>query len=202
MPQPNPPAPEASDRSLLFRLKAGSEDAAVLLYARYARRLRELAQAQCSAALAGQVEPEDVVQSVFGSFFRGASQGFYELPAGEELWRLFLVMALNKIRERSRYHRSAKRDVRRTVGGDVYELSLANVAAQDEAAAVLLQMSMDEALSRLGDAHRQVIRLRVEGYEVAEIAGRLGRSKRSTERLLQEARQHLAIHLTEEDPSP
>src|SRR5262249_1176258 len=150
------------------------------LYARYARRLRDLAQAQCSADLARQVEVEDVVQSVFGSFFRGASQGFYELPDGEELWRLFLVIALNKIRERVRFHRAATRDLRRTVAGEAYELSLEQVAARDEAAAALLELTMDEALAELSEPHREVIRLRVEGHDVAEIASLIGRSKRST----------------------
>src|SRR5215207_2810365 len=154
--------PEPSDRSLLFRLRAGSEDAAVQLYARYARRLCELARAQCSAELKRQVEVEDVVQSVFGSFFRCASQGYYELPGGEELWRLFLVIALNKIRERSRFHRSAKRDLRRTVAGQAYELSLEHVAARDEAAAALLEISMEDALEQLYGQHREVIRLRIE----------------------------------------
>jgi RNA polymerase sigma-70 factor (ECF subfamily) len=190
------PPGEPSDRSLLVRLRAGSEEAAVVLYGRYARRLRELAQAQCSAELARQVEAEDIVQSVFRSFFSGASEGCYDLPDGEELWRLFLVIALNKIRARSRFHRAARRDVRRTVSGESFDVSLEAVAGRDESAAALLEITMHEALEQLSEDHRQAIRLRIEGHEVAEIAARIGRSKRSAERLLQEARQHLAIHLS------
>ena len=39
--------------------------------------------------------------------------------------------------------------------------------------------------------HRQIIELRIESYEVAEIAEKVGRSKRTVERLLQECRKQL-----------
>src|SRR5579884_2141861 len=113
----NPEVPdmnEISDASLLRRLRQGSEDAATQLYLRYAHRLRALARAQSSPELARRVEAEELVQSIFGSFFRAAGAGHYDVPVGEELWKLFLVIALNKIRAKGNYHRAAKRDVRQT----------------------------------------------------------------------------------------
>jgi RNA polymerase sigma-70 factor (ECF subfamily) len=197
------PPPEPTDRSLLERFRQGSQDAATQLYRRYAQQLRELAGARCSARLASVVEPDDIVQSVFGSFFRAASQGVYQLPAGEELWKLFLVIALNKIRVRARYHKAARRDLARTVtGGEAYELSLQAVAEGGEAAEALLQMAVDDALDRLPERHRQAIRLRVEGYEVSEIAAMTRRSLRSTERLLQESRARLAELLSRDEEAP
>jgi RNA polymerase sigma-70 factor (ECF subfamily) len=198
----NGPAPtEPTDQSLLLRFRQGSQDAATQLYRRYAQRLRELASAQCSRDLARRVDADDIVQSVFGSFFRRASEGCYDLPDGEELWRLFLVMALNKVRAKARYHRAARRDLRRTLDGPGYEVSVESVAGTDDAAGVLLHLTMEEALDQLPPAHREAIRLRIEGHEVDEIAARIGRSLRSTERLLQEARQRLAILLSPDEPS-
>ena len=110
--------PVPSDHSLLQRYRLGSQDAATELYLRYAHRLRALARAQISPGLAHWVDLEDVVQSVFGSFFRRAADGYYDVPVGEELWRLFLVIALNKIRRQGAYHHAARRDVRRDTGGD------------------------------------------------------------------------------------
>src|SRR5262249_38717285 len=107
-----------SDHSLLRRLRTGDQDAATQLYLRYAQRLQLLAPAECSAELARRVDMEDIVQSVFCSFFRGVSDGYYDIPAGEELWKLLLVIALNKIRAKGAFHRAARRDVRQTVGGD------------------------------------------------------------------------------------
>src|SRR5271167_4544767 len=101
--------PSASDHSLLSRYRGGSQDAATELYLRYVERLRGLARAQLSANLAAKVEIDDIVQSVFGSFFRGVNDSLYHVPAGEELWKLLLVIALHKIRDQGRYHNTAKR---------------------------------------------------------------------------------------------
>src|SRR3954451_16216202 len=112
---PGGPVSDApSNRSLLRRLRGGSEDAATQLYRRYAHRLRALARANTSAHLARRVDAEDIVQSVFRIFFTAASQGLYDVPAGEDLWKLLLVIALNKIRAEGVFHQAAKRDIRTT----------------------------------------------------------------------------------------
>ena len=189
-------SPEPSDHSLLRRFRHGSQDAATQLYLRYAQRLRALARAQCSAELARRVDVDDIVQSVFGSFFRRASQGCYDVPAGEELWKLLLVIALHKIRDQGAYHRAAKRDVRRTTGGEGLDQTLAAPASQAEWA--FLEAVVHEALEKLPALHRQVVELRLEGYEVAEIAQKVERSKRTIERVLQEARGELSALLGQE----
>src|SRR5437773_2646624 len=104
-----------TDGSLLRRVRHGSQDAATQLYTRYAKRLRQLVKAESSPHLSRQVEADDIVQSVFTSFFRGVGKGYYDLPEGQELWKLFLVIALNKIRAKGNYYNAAKRDAHRTV---------------------------------------------------------------------------------------
>jgi len=185
------PSSAPSDHSLLQRFRRGSEDAAMQLYLRYAQRLRALAESQCSPELIRRVDIEDIVQSVFGSFFRRASKGYYDVPAGEELWKLLLVIALNKIRNKGAFHRAAKRDVRRTV---TVEEALQDLQASDadaDAEYAFLQIAIAEALDRLPAQHKTMLELRIEGYEVAEIAQKTGRSKRTVERILQEAREKL-----------
>src|SRR4051812_44816665 len=80
-----------TDRSLLLRLQMGRPDAPTQLYLRYAQRLHALAQKQSSPELARRLEPDDIVQSVFRTFFRRAAAGQYEVPEGEEIWKLLLV---------------------------------------------------------------------------------------------------------------
>jgi RNA polymerase sigma-70 factor (ECF subfamily) len=184
--------PPPSDRSLLRRFRDGDEDAATELYVRYAHRLRALARAQCSAGLARRVEVEDLVQSVFGSFFRGVRRGYYDVPDGEELWKLFLVIALNKIRLKGLFYRAAKRDVRRTVGGDRFEQAMGEAMGRDAGACTFLQLVINEALEPLPEPQKQMILLRIEGHEVAEIARQTERSKRTVERTLQRFRQQMA----------
>lgn len=184
------PEEEPSDRSLLRRYRRGNQAAASLLYQRYARRLRVLVQSKSAADLASRLDPEDIVQSVFGSFFRGVSRGTYDVPASEELWHLFLVITLNKIRAKGVFHRAAKRDVRQTVICDIDRFSFD--INSNESACALLKLAVEDVLDRLPAQHKLVVQLRMEGNEVAEIAEITGRSKRSVERLLQECRQRLS----------
>lgn len=183
---------EPSDGSLLRRFRDGSQDAATQIYQRYFHRLRALAKAKCAPDLASRIDAEDIVQSVFGSFFRAASQGYYSVPAGEELWKLFLVIALNKIRARGAFHRAAKRDVRVTGSQEALENWIETTGGAADDAQKFLQFTIDEALERLSPIHKRMVLLRIEGYEVVEISQQTGRSKRTVERILQETRKQLA----------
>ncbi len=188
-----------SDRSLLLRVRGGSQDAATQLYLRYANRIRGLTRSRLPADMARLVDVEDIVQSVFGSFFRGASQGYYEVPASEELWKLFLVIALNKIRAKGAYHRAAKRDIRLMAGSEGLDDYAGAASGSDEVALAVLQMTIEETLNSLTPHHKEILALRIEGHEVADIAQRTGRSKRTVERILQECRKYLAELLDAED---
>jgi RNA polymerase sigma-70 factor (ECF subfamily) len=173
------------------RVRQGSDDAATQLYLRYARRLRALTRARCSARLSRLVDADDIVQSIFGSFFRGAGQGLYNVPAGDDLWRLLVVIALNKIRSKANYFLAAKRDARLTVSANEIDEQAPPESNSTHEDLAFLQLSVREALEKLAPLQRQVITLRVEGHEVAEIARRTARSHRTVERILQQTRQQL-----------
>ncbi len=188
-----------SDRRLLERFQNGDREAAGLLYARYADRLRALTRRKSSAALACRLDPDDIVQSVFRNFFHAAREGGYDVPPGEDLWKLLLVIALNKIRARGTFHRAAKRDVRRTrriEGLDPFTLSKENPHGQS---ATFLKMAAEEALAQLPPLQRHIVELRMQGYQVPEIAGITGRSLRTVERTLQHCRQQLTAFLTDHE---
>jgi RNA polymerase sigma-70 factor (ECF subfamily) len=197
-PQDSSSPGDVSDRTLLRRFQQGQTDASTELYIRYAQRLMAVAASQTSADLAQRVDPEDIVQSVFRTFFRRATLGQYTVPEGEELWKLLLVIALNKIRATGAFHRAEKRDVKRTSGGESYELAIQSESGRDEAALSLLRMVVEELLQDLPEAHRKIIELRIEGHEVNEIATAVQRSKRSVERELQEFRQRLQSLIAED----
>lgn len=179
-----------SDRSLLRRFRLGQDDAPTQLYFRYAARLKALATKQTGTDLSRRVDPEDIVQSVFRTFFRRAAEGHYDIPQGEEIWKLLLVIALNKVRSAGAFHRAARRDIRATTGAEPLE----GVAADqqgDEQALTVLKMVVEDLLTGLPENQRQMIELRIDGHEIAEIAATVGRSKRSVERVLQEFRTRL-----------
>jgi RNA polymerase sigma-70 factor, ECF subfamily len=180
-----------TDHSLLRQFRGGQVDAATELYSRYATRLLALAKSRTGAELGQSVDPEDVVQSVFRTFFRRAAEGSYQVPNGDTLWKLLMVIALNKIRSLADYHRAGKRDMRRT------QPMLGTLPADHEQESLnILQITIAELTSQLHESHQQIIRMRIEGYGVDEIATKVQRSKRTTERVLQAFREQLfaAIH--------
>jgi RNA polymerase sigma-70 factor (ECF subfamily) len=181
-----------SDRSLLRRFRGGQPEAATELYLRYADRLRGLAAKKCAPDLAPRLDPDDIVQSVFRTFFRRAAGGQYEVPDGEDLWKLFMIIALHKVSSAAEFHRAAKRDVRATTIGLPDATTEQHFAAPDEIALATLRMVIDELLGALTVSMRTIVELRVEGYDVEEIARRTQRSRRSVDRALHEFRARLS----------
>ena len=182
-----------SDRSLLWGVRAGDDEAATQLYRRYAGRLRALIQANCSSRLARSLDTEDLLQSVFRKFFQGIRESDYDVPRGQDLWGLFLVIALNRIRNAEKYHRAGKRDVRMTTTDDGSFLQYH--PSGEKAAHAVFRLTLQEALESLPPQHRQMVELRLAGHEVGEIASRTGRSRRTVERNLQEVRKRLGKFL-------
>ena len=192
-PAPNDdPAPSAersesqrsSDASLIIRFQAGEDDAATSLYTRYAERLLKLADRNTGDDLSARIDAEDIVQSVFRTFFRRVSDGHYQIPEGEELWKLLLVIALNKVRVTAVHHRAIKRDVSHTK-------SLGDADIVQSAPSLVLRLTIEEVLATLPPTHHQVIRDRIDGREISEIAARGVLSRRSIERILQSFRGRL-----------
>lgn len=191
------PSKTDSDRELLQHFLEGQEGAATVLYERYAKRLHAMARVNESAELRQRVDADDIVQSVFRSFFRRASLGCYQIPAGDDLWKLLFVITLQKVRSAGTYHRAAKRDIRVTSHGDWLLESARKQNSLDEWALIEMRMLVGEVVEKLPASHQRMIQLRMEGHEVSEIAIRTERSKRSVERVLHDFRRVLRDKLEE-----
>ncbi len=182
-----------TDQALLARFRRGDPDAAQSIYERYADRLRALTRRRSSALLSRQVDADDIVQTVFHSFFQAARNGDYDVAPGGDLWKLLLVIAMNTIRTRATFHRAARRDVRRTHPIDNLDPTrLARGNPLGDSRRTLQRLAAEEALNRLPPLQRRIVELRVEGYQVVEIARATGRSLRTVERTLQQCRRRLA----------
>ena len=83
---------------LVDRYRGGDEQAAGELYRRYAIRLTRLADEHLNVKLAGRVDGEDVVQSVFRTFFRRSARGEFLIDTSAQLWRLLVTLTLRKAR--------------------------------------------------------------------------------------------------------
>ncbi len=188
-----------SDSLLLERFRRGEEDAATSLYVRYSERIFRLASYQTSESLSYQVGSEEIVQTVFRTFFRRAATGQYHAVDGDELWKLLLVIALNKIRKKSEFHRAQKRDFRRSKSLEGIRASVDAQVNTDDTAFSVLRMTVNDLLSSFSNVHRKIIELRIQGCKLQEIADKTGRSKRTAERVLQEFKEQLLKSLAEQD---
>lgn len=180
-----------SDRTLMDCYLHGHEDAAVELYQRYARRLMGLVNKRCPRQLGSSADTDDLVQSVFRRFFQGARAGQFQIPEGDDLWGLLLVIALNRLRSERKFCRAAKRDARKTIDLGSLTPGSEPEAPDSNARLPFFQMELEALLDEMPDHYRKATELRVQGFSVAEIAAELDTSKRSVERILQESRDRL-----------
>ncbi len=187
------PGAASSDAQLLRQFRRGSQEAARQIHDRYARRVRALVRGRLASVLPSHVDAEDVVQSVFAAFFRAAGQGRYELGEGESLWKLLLVIALNKVRAEGVFHLAAKRDSRLTLALDRLPPEARRREPAHGGGQGFSRLVVEEALQSLPPGHREVVERRMQGHAVAEIARDLGQSERSVERILQRSRSQLSF---------
>jgi DNA-directed RNA polymerase specialized sigma24 family protein len=108
---------EDTSINLIARWRQGDQQAAAVLFGRYAQQLIGLAAARLSARLSQRVDPEEVVQSAFRSFFVAARDGSYDLQRGGDLWRLLVSITLHKLHDQVKRNIAGKRSVDREQNG-------------------------------------------------------------------------------------
>jgi RNA polymerase sigma-70 factor (ECF subfamily) len=198
-----------SDRvsqELLARVEGGDEDAAQALYDRYVHRLIGLARKRLSGKLARRVDPEDIVQSAYRSFFAHAADGCFEISKSGDLWRLLAAITLNKLRSKAKFHRRRKRDLRqedsmsdRHSTHGIAPVRLACDPTPDEATA--LAEYIERLMAELTPLERKMLELRLQLYTLDEIAEQVDRSERTVRRLMRRLRERLERELANELPA-
>ena len=81
------------------------------IFLRYFERLTALARSRLSPRLASRTDPEDVVLSVYRSFFIDARAGRFTLSRGGDLWRLLASITKHKLLRQARHHGADRRSV-------------------------------------------------------------------------------------------
>jgi RNA polymerase sigma factor (sigma-70 family) len=181
----------------LERLKAGEAEAAQKLWNRYSEELLRVAKQRLGTSPRGMGDEEDVALSVFGSVFRGVAEGrFDNISNRDELWWLLLTITNRKSVDHIRRETAQKRLHRTGQPGrrhGAYSAVSARLSLNDLVGSsptpnflVALQEQYLRLLEMLrNDQLREIAVLRIEGYNVAEIAQKLAISQRALERKLQ-----------------
>jgi DNA-directed RNA polymerase specialized sigma24 family protein len=179
---------------LLERFRAGDESAAEAIFARYFGRLTLLARSRLSARLARRTDPEDIVQSVYRSFFVGAREGRYELERGGDLWRLLASITRHKLLRQVRHQGADRRSIDLECPLDRIDEGRCLGREQDPTPEEALALSdeLEWVFADLDAFGRRVLELRLQGLQIAAIAGDTGRAERSVRRALSRIRGLLA----------
>ena len=181
---------------LVARWRKGDQQAAAELFQRYTARLIALARSRQPAHLLHRFDPEDVVQSAYRSFFVRARDGRVDVLPGSDLWQLLVAIVLHKLQHQVRRNSAGKRNaaVEQNFGSEDSLLGVNAHLVADEpspAEAVALVDELEHMLSPLDPVHRQVVELRLQGYNHEEIAEKTERSECTVRRVLKQIKQQL-----------
>lgn len=183
--------PDSSQtQALLDRWRAGDEDAARQLHEMYADRLASLARQRISQRLGSRIDPEDVVQSVFRTFFTRSKDGQFQIQQADDLWKLLARITVHKIFRQIAFHRAAKRNIslETAQGNESYDPLLTLLDREPTPEAINQFVDQVEHVSKLSPEVRAVLELRLQGYKDVEIAKKLNMSDRTIRRHMEKAR--------------
>ncbi len=150
--------------------------------------LRVFVRLQVGPALRHRESCSDLVQSTCRELLQDLDD--FEVRSEEQLRHWLCVAALNKIRQRHRYHNAEMRDPDREIKDDVTVAELYRTVLTPSRIAIGNETieRLETAFQQLSEDHRDVILLcRVIGLPQDEVARRMGRSLDSVRNLLHRA---------------
>jgi len=180
---------EADD--LIERCRRGDQNAARELFDSYVDRLLPLARRRISQRLASRVDAEDIVQSVFRTFFARLKDDRFDLADQDDLFRLLVRITVHKTLRQVAHHKAAKRDPGQELPqGDAAHEQLLQLLTTEPTpdAAVMFIDQLEHFMGQLPQADRQILELRMQGFSTDEIAKRLNSYDRKVRRVLERIR--------------
>jgi RNA polymerase sigma-70 factor (ECF subfamily) len=174
---------------LLSRLRSGDKEAADEIFNRFAHSLIALARQRLGSIPPSKVEPEDIIQSVFNSFFQRHASEAFDLGGWDSLWGLLTIITLRKCGRYLRYYHRSRRNIAREVDGETGCEAITREPTPEEAAT--LNDLVGNLMHSLDDRDQEIIGLSLQGYSVTEISELVERSERTVYRVLERTRKRL-----------
>eukprot|EP00913_Durusdinium_trenchii_P035275 g33005.t1 len=151
------------------------------VFEKFSGRLMALAEHHLSQKLKRRVDGDDIVQSVFRTFFARSARGEFQVDASNDLWQLLVSITLAKVRSQARRHAAAKRDVRAESGDDPEWLARTMSSEPSAEDALMLVEQLELLLSSLPEKYAEILHLRLNGESRSDIAGVLGISRQTVD---------------------
>jgi len=186
-------------RELIRRVRAGDQDAAAELVRQYEPAIRRVVRVRLTdTRLRAALDSMDVCQSVLASFFVRAALGQYELETPDQLLRLLATVTRNKLADQARKQRVGRRESLPSAeasSGDERFVAAEPSPSREVAARDLLQ----EVRRRLTSEERQLLELRDQGLDWAQIAAARNDSPEALRKRLARAIDRVSAQLGLED---
>lgn len=189
----------ASVDLLIESLKANDPRAAEMVFQRFSAQLVGLAQQRLGWRLNRKLDPEDVVQSAFKSFFRMQASDELAFENCDALWGLLSLITIRKCGHRIEHFRAACRsvDAERSAVQHVGDVDASRAdweaVARDPSPsqAMMLTETIDELLRPLTERDRRIVTLALQGSTVPQISQEIDRSERMVQRVLKTLKSEL-----------
>jgi RNA polymerase sigma-70 factor (ECF subfamily) len=169
--------------SFTLRLQARDPAAATEVVRRYTTRLSALARRRLHPTVRAHLDPEDIVQSAFRSFFHRQSRAPYQLDDWRDVWQLLACITARKC---ARKARTGRRELPSSVALegciDPRPLPEETATVNDTIAYLVRDLSRRE---------RAMFLLRLHGWSSSEISERFGCTERKVQRLVEHIRARL-----------
>jgi RNA polymerase sigma-70 factor (ECF subfamily) len=181
---------DQSSTELLKAVQSCDSGAATELFERYVPRLKALVQSRLSALMSRRIDSDDVVQSALRSFFVRATDGGFNAEQPGDLWRLLATITLRKLSRTAVHHKAAKRDIRRENAGEDSVSGVAEIAQRmpTPADAAAASEELVWLLRHISAKTGRALQLRLQGFEIQEIADQIECSERTVRRWLDDIR--------------
>jgi len=187
--------PNRTVESFVNSLRQGDPAAAQAVFDQYVDKMVAMARKRISQRLASRIDAEDVVQSVFRTFFHRTKEGQFEFQDPEDICKTLARITMHKVFRQVAHHQAAKRDAGRELGsGDDSQDLVVNLVSREpspEDTTALIDQ-MDHFLSTLKPQEREILELRMQGFSTVDIAKRLGILDRKIRRLMERLRSQAA----------
>lgn len=174
---------------LIDGLISGDEGILREFHQKFGPMLHGIADSRLAPSMRSRFDADDVVQSVFRTFFRRAQVGYFKFEDNQRLWNLMCAITLTKLREKARFHTRQSRSVKREQSvADAGEAAStrSEIASSQPTPADNVEFAdaFEALLSSLDEAEQKLVDLKLQDLTNDEVAEALGVSERTVRRML------------------
>ena len=177
---------------VLDHVQQGDSQAEQTVHRQFVDKLLRVASKRISARFRAKIAPEEIVQSVFVSFFRRHKNHEFQFDDWNDLWALLLRITVRKCADRIAEFQTLKRDVRRELSANDSKLpsgfGTPSLGPTPEEV-VIFEETVDQLFDRLNDIQQKIVLMRLQGMSNLEISQLINRTERTVYRMLNQIKE-------------